>query len=313
MGNDNPLVSICCLAYNHAPYIRQCLDGFVMQKTNFPFEVLIHDDASTDRTADIIRGYEAKYPDIIKPIYQSENQHKKGTGILQNIVFPITKGKYIALCEGDDYWTDSCKLQKQVDFMEANPEYSMCFHFADVVYENGKKTDYILYEDLEEREYTANEIVENWIVPTASVLFQTKFSKNIKWDQRFTAGDIVLFLSMAQCGKIFCLGDKMSIYRRLDSGVTLSRKREIDSMVKRINHLEAIKEHFPNIDEKIVNEYIVSPYVALFFKYLARLNYKCLGCIYKGMILNPALFIKIFLIKLKFAMKNQVVKIRHRQ
>jgi len=96
-----------------------------MQKTNFPVEILIHDDASTDGTADIIREYEAQYPDIIKPIYQTENQYSKGIKISQVYQFPRAKGKYIALCEGDDYWIDPYKLQKQVDFLEANPEYGM--------------------------------------------------------------------------------------------------------------------------------------------------------------------------------------------
>ena len=132
MSEKTPLVSVCTLAYNHEPYIRECLDGILMQKTNFAFELLIHDDASTDGTADIIREYEAKYPDIIKPIYQTENQYSKGVKINATIQFPRAKGKYIALCEGDDYWTDPLKLQKQVDFMEANPNCSLCCHHMKV-------------------------------------------------------------------------------------------------------------------------------------------------------------------------------------
>lgn len=108
-----PLVSICCITYNHAPYIRQCLEGFLIQKTTFPFEILIHDDASTDGTADIIREYEARYPHLIKPIYQVENQYSKGTKISSTYNYPRAKGKYIALCEGDDYWTDPLKLQNK--------------------------------------------------------------------------------------------------------------------------------------------------------------------------------------------------------
>lgn len=115
-----PLVSICCLCYNHEPYIRECLDGFMMQKTNFAIEVLIHDDASTDKSADLIREYEAKYPEIIKPIYQTENQYSKGVGVTLTYQFPRAKGKYIAICEGDDFWTDPYKLQKQVDILENN-------------------------------------------------------------------------------------------------------------------------------------------------------------------------------------------------
>ena len=124
-----PLVSINCTAYNHAPYIRQCLDGFIMQKTDFPIEILVHDDASTDGTADIVREYEQKYPNIIKPIYQTENQYSKGEGTSINWTYNYSRaqGKYIAICEGDDYWTDPYKLQKQVGFLEANPEYGLCY------------------------------------------------------------------------------------------------------------------------------------------------------------------------------------------
>ena len=136
--NKTTKVSISCLAYNHEPYISKCLDGFIMQKTDFPFEVLIHDDASTDRTADIIREYEAKYPDIIKPIYQTENKYSKGIGITKTYQFPRAKGKYIAMCEGDDYWTDPLKLQKQVDFLEKNEEYSACFHDIEIVNKDNK-------------------------------------------------------------------------------------------------------------------------------------------------------------------------------
>ena len=115
-NGEIPLVSISCITYNHEPYIVQALNGFLMQKTSFPFEVLIHDDASTDRTADIIREYEKKFPKIIKPIYQKENQYSKGNrAILASFVYPRAKGKYIALCEGDDYWIDENKLQQQYE------------------------------------------------------------------------------------------------------------------------------------------------------------------------------------------------------
>lgn len=125
--NVKPLVSISCITYNHAPYIRQCLEGFITQKTNFAYEVLIHDDASTDGTSEIIQEYENKYPDIIKPIYESENQYQKGVPMGSEVWnVPRAQGKYIALCEGDDYWTDPNKLQKQVDYMEQHPEIDLC-------------------------------------------------------------------------------------------------------------------------------------------------------------------------------------------
>lgn len=122
------MVSIRCLAYNHEKSIRETLESFVMQKTNFRFEAIVHDDASTDGTAGIIREYAEKYPDIIKPIYETENQYSKHDGSLFSIMNKACTGKYIAYCEGDDYWIDPLKLQKQVDYLEAHPEvvYSCC-------------------------------------------------------------------------------------------------------------------------------------------------------------------------------------------
>lgn len=132
MGNDVE-VSIICNAFNHGKYIRDALNGFVMQKTDFRFEVLVHDDASKDNTADIIREFEAKYPDIIKPIYQTENQYSKNVWITDVYQLRRSKGKYIAICEGDDYWLDPCKLQKQYDALESHPEVDICVHASTLV------------------------------------------------------------------------------------------------------------------------------------------------------------------------------------
>lgn len=132
-----PLVSIKCIAYNQVSYIRQCLEGFVMQKTNFKFEAIIMDDASTDGTQDIIREFEEKYPTIIKPIYLKENLF--GTGKKKEIWKAKLKGEYVAVCEGDDFWTDPFKLQKQIDFLEAHPEFNLCTCKYDIKYEESGK------------------------------------------------------------------------------------------------------------------------------------------------------------------------------
>ena len=124
-----PLVSICCVTYNHAPYIRNCLEGFLMQKTSFPVEILIHDDASTDGTDEIIREYARLYPEKFFPLIEEENQYSKPNHKCPDFYnYERARGKYIAYCEGDDYWTDPLKLQKQVDFLESNPQYSVCWH-----------------------------------------------------------------------------------------------------------------------------------------------------------------------------------------
>ena len=123
-----PTVSIKCLAYNHEKYIEKALDSFLMQKTNFPFEIVVHDDASTDNTTNIIRQYENMFPNIVKPIYETENQYSKGCEAMEQMIDTYMKGKYVAYCEGDDYWTDEYKLQKQFDAMEKHPDLDMCAH-----------------------------------------------------------------------------------------------------------------------------------------------------------------------------------------
>ena len=126
-SENDILVSVVTLTYNHRNFIRQCIEGILMQQTRFKFELLIHDDASTDGTAQIIREYEITYPDIVKPIYQTENQYSKGVRIGSQYLYPKAQGKYIAECEGDDYWVDPLKLQKQVDYLESNPECGLCY------------------------------------------------------------------------------------------------------------------------------------------------------------------------------------------
>ncbi len=122
------MVSIICLTYCQEDYIGKALDSFLCQKTDFNYEVVINDDASTDRTPDIIREYEKRYPGKIKAVYQTENKYSKGVRIADDILIPLAEGKYFAFCEGDDYWCDENKLQKQVDFLESHPDYTVCVH-----------------------------------------------------------------------------------------------------------------------------------------------------------------------------------------
>ena len=136
--SDDVMVSVQCITYNHEKYIRKALDGFVMQKTNFKFEVIVHDDASTDGTADIIREYAKKY-DFIKPIFQKENQYSKGVSFGPKYIHPLMQGRYIAFCEGDDYWTDPYKLQVLYDYMSAHKECSMCCHAYENIEANTEK------------------------------------------------------------------------------------------------------------------------------------------------------------------------------
>lgn len=240
------VVSISCITYNHEPYIRKCLDGFVMQKTNFIFEVLIHDDASTDGTATIIREYVDKYPNLIKPIFQTENQYSKGVPISQTYNWPRARGKYIALCEGDDYWTDPYKLQKQVDFLEANSDYSLCFANAIEHWEDGSKDDRC-FSNVEDRDYTGVEIYKKWTIPTASVVYRKEIAfsdrfKEVTSNRNFIFGDIVCFLTCAEFGKLRGMSDIVSVYRRHDNGMTIAKLKDWD--LKFLKHHIAIYEVF---------------------------------------------------------------------
>ena len=223
--NDSVAVSVICNAYNHGRYIKDALEGFIMQKTNFVFEVLIHDDASTDNTADIIREYEAKYPDIIKPIYQTENQYTRGgVGRFQ---IPRVKGKYVAYCEGDDYWTDPYKLQRQFDALEAHPEINICAHTAQMIdAETGKKLRRI-EPSLENTVFNLEQIIlgGGGFVATASLFFRSSLYQNEPEFRRFLRLDYTLQLQGTLGGGMLFLNDCMSVYRVGVSGSWTARMK----------------------------------------------------------------------------------------
>lgn len=255
-----PLVVIRCITYNHEPYIRDALEGFVTQKTDFPFVAIVHDDASTDNTSKIIKEYTEKYPNIIFPIYEKHNQYSKKDGSLGYIMSEACKAsgaKYIALCEGDDYWTNPLKLQKQVDFLESHPEYSMCFHSATLKYERGTLTNELLesnYNNLQQREYSIDEIHANFIIPTCSALLRISVLERNKYDCDYCVGDNVLWTSCASCGKIYCLLDKMSTYRINNNGWLkshyASRNKRILTYKNWIRHYKALRKNYPEINCK---------------------------------------------------------------
>lgn len=154
---DEIAVSIICVTYCHEKYLRKALDGFLSQKTDFKFEILVHDDASGDETPNIMREYEQKYPDIVRAVYQKENLYSKGVRITDEILLPMVRGKYMAFCEGDDYWCDDNKLQKQFDFLESHPEYTVCVHNTrDMYLKSGKSV--IPFGD-KEKDLTLEDVV----------------------------------------------------------------------------------------------------------------------------------------------------------
>ena len=227
------LVAIKCLVYNHEPYLRDCLEGFVMQQTNFPFVAIVHDDASTDGSAAIIREYEKKFPNIIKPIYETENQYSKRDGSLgriMNTAIDATGAKYVAMCEGDDYWTDPLKLQRQVDFMEANPEYSMSTENGLVIYKDGYSWN---FSEKETRDVSMEELLYQRQFPTASVLMRTELLRDV-YKIEGPKFDTFIWTYMSQKGKIYYQNIVSSVYRRVD-GVTERDKVKWAYMVELFN------------------------------------------------------------------------------
>lgn len=218
------MVSVSCLVYNHEKYLQKCLDGFVKQKTTFSFEVLIHDDASTDNSQQIIRAYAEKHPDIIKPIYQTENQHSKGVHIQYAYQFPRVQGKYIAFCEGDDYWTDEYKLQKQFDMMEKHPECSICTHRVQYINEGGDPLDM----SLPKVEMNTQILPGKWLIDyvlsgadstfhTSSYFLRAPYYKGVTEPLPFMTkapiGDMPRLLHMGSLGDLCYINETMSHYR----------------------------------------------------------------------------------------------------
>ena len=240
MNRVNPLVSISCITYNHVNYIRNCLEGFINQKTTFTFEILIHDDASTDGTTEIIKEYEEKYPDIIKPMYESENQWcigRRGSVIFN---YPRAKGKYIALCEGDDYWTDPLKLQKQVDFLETNSSYAGCAHQSVVLVDDNESR---LFRLNVPSEITVTDLIGLRLFHTASVVFRSSVLELIIKAPAVLSGDRLVNFCIAFSGKLRFFEECMCVYRLNDAG--MSTAATIDQMKLDLNSVPYLKKIYP--------------------------------------------------------------------
>ncbi len=231
------MVTIRCMVYNHERFLRQCLDGFVMQKTNFAFEAIVHDDASTDGSAKIILEYAEKYPNIIKPIIEKENLYSRADGSLTRVMREASRGKYIAFCEGDDCWIDLLKLQKQVDALESHPECTICFGITETMSCEGVPTghflpssishigNFITMEDFCREQFTHGQ----WFGHTSTFCYlrtvdekRAELAKTVFKD--FPYGDILVILTGLLNGKGYFIHDVMSRYR-LNSGGFNSRMK----------------------------------------------------------------------------------------
>lgn len=295
----SPIVSICCITYNHEKYIRECLESFLMQKTNFKFEILIHDDASTDGTADIIREYEQKYPDIIKPIYQTENKFTQGISISKTYNFPRVQGKYVAMCEGDDYWIDEYKLQKQVDFLESNSDYSICFHPVQVTFDGYDKQDYSYpTEEQIKNGFTFENFLKYNFIQTNSVMYRWFYSGDkIKevFPDDILPGDWYLHLLHAKIGKIGYIDETMSVYRRNPNGIwsdTIESQGKIHQKygLKELNFYNSVYKFITNSSDDYFSNMLIPC-----FKEISRwlIKYKKTDMINQTIKKYPEYFAKI--------------------
>jgi glycosyltransferase involved in cell wall biosynthesis len=263
------MVSICCAAYNHEEYIAAALDGFLMQKADFSYEILVHDDASTDNTAKIIKEYEQNYPDIIKPIYQTENQYSKKVKISSAYNFPRAKGKYIAWCEGDDYWTDPLKLQTQVDYMEAHPECSLCAHAAEQRTADGKLLQYIR-PSMHDKSFSVAEIIEGGggLFATNSLMFPAALVQEVP-DFYIDApvGDAPLMIYLALQGDVYYIDRCMSAYRFMAEGSW--SKKTYNNDAKHMEHAARMIAMYQEIDEYTEHRYAAAIHeIALFYEFM---------------------------------------------
>lgn len=257
MNNNQFKVFVRSITYNHSKFIKEAMDGFCMQQTDFPYICCIIDDASTDGEQKVLNDY-LEYNFRVSEGYKKEteyayvtfaqhnenrncyfvvlllkyNHYQKGIGWkkAQYIAEWRDNCKYEALCEGDDYWTDPKKLQKQVDFLDDNPDYSMCFANAIEHWEDGRNEDKI-FSNVQDREYSGVEIFKTWTVPTASVMHRMSVKDSdvyIKATQnkKFIYGDILLFLSCAHEGKMRGMSDIMTVYRKQPGGMTATYSPE---------------------------------------------------------------------------------------
>lgn len=239
-----PLLTIRCTAYNQEAYIGQTIEGFLMQETDFPFRIVIHDDASTDKTGEIIKAYARQYPNIMIPILEQENQYSKHDGSILRITRPFLAGKYLAFCEGDDYWIDSYKLQKQVDFLEKEPECVLCYTNFNILHQKSGKMERDLITTRPgnfKQQYT----LEEWLISPGYTAPMTWVFRKEAFDiYEFVPscdGTFVQFAHFLHTGKVHCLKeDTTAVYRVLVESASHSANPSV--YYKRIKDLRQVQK-----------------------------------------------------------------------
>jgi glycosyltransferase involved in cell wall biosynthesis len=289
----DPLVSICCITYNHEKYIRDAIEGFLMQKTDFPVEILIFDDASQDRTQEIIEEYAKKNENIVT-FLQTENQRSKGKNGYIDWLLPAAKGKYIALCEGDDYWIDPYKLQNQVDFLNENENFVMCFTNCLIKNEITKKEKIAkinIWDSLDTRGLLMHNSLEgvkygeeiNSPGHTSTIVFRNHLINSFpNWYSKCFIGDEPLFLILSKFGNAKFINTISSVYRQHLSGVSTINFTFESDYLGRIFMYKKLNTYFDKKYSKYIFHLIAQYYFKLSKLYFSQKKYfqSCLNLIY---------------------------------
>lgn len=276
MSYTNPLVSVICPCYNHEPYLRQALDSILMQKTDFPFEVLVGEDCSPDGSREILKEYEQRYPGFFQMYYRRENMGATENGL---DLYSRARGKYVIALETDDYWTDAYKLQKQADFLERHPDYAGCAHDYDIVDEFGKATK---KNCLEERwrgnVFTLNDFLEKaFVFQSATFMYRNFFGDGGDYSIITKAhpiyGDVTIFSILLSRGDIYILPDNMSAYRRVikkggTSAASISAADPAKSLLLAMRQFVMLDEYFSGkIDYSLRQVYPVETYLSSWLRH----------------------------------------------
>lgn len=245
--DGNPTVSVSCLTYNHAKYIEQCLQSILMQRTTFPFEIVIHDDASVDGTAEIIKHYQKRYPQIIKPIFETVNQSADRNVDVQLRMYHNMSGRYIAFCEGDDYWVDNYKLQKQYDFLEKNREYVVVGNLTKVFNQIDEEIE--TFVDSKAGEYTIDDLNEWRLFAHFSSYFARNFCRYLSEEDLFTylslncPGDRKFPFLFFKLGKLYVLPFWGTVYRYQSSKGSYTQSKNFGNRIVQWEELREVSAY----------------------------------------------------------------------
>jgi glycosyltransferase involved in cell wall biosynthesis len=258
-----PKVSISLLAYNHEEFIAEAIESVVLQKVNFAYEIVIGEDCSLDSTREIVLHYQRKYPDKIRVFLSKKPLNNRQSGRLNFVRnLKACRGEYIALLDGDDYWSSPFKLQKQVDFLDDHPRYAICFHDAIRMYENGSQRPW-LYPGGKKEVYSLADLAAGNFIPTCSTMFRNRlFSEFPGWYYEVSMGDWPLHIINAHYGDVGYIDEVMGVYR-VHSRSRWSAKSRVDVLNDTINAAERIKLDLSSKYRKITDGSIIRWYLEI--------------------------------------------------